>query len=146
MKTLLTLFLFALPVFGQTNIGTITLTNSLGWTHDLSNVVSFKIFVGSPTGGVNGLKLLGEVPPGNRWPGTSAKLNGQHLVALKTAGRITVTNVDTMTVTNTIEDSAFSELALVTFRAGVPIPPTNLQLFSVVQAMATNALPVAPTP
>jgi hypothetical protein len=131
-----------------TNLGTITIHNGIQWDSAVlrtnETLAGYRVYVGPTNGGLAGLKVLGEVGE-NRWPGASAQLNGPHLVALKTMARVSFTNAATMTLTNALRESdEFSELVILTFRAGVPLPPSNLQIYSVVIAAATNALPPLP--
>jgi hypothetical protein len=148
-KLLLIGLLFGVTNQAQiTNLGTITINNGIGWDHAIlqtnETFVGYKIYVGPTNGGIGGLKVLGEVNE-NRWPGTSAKLDGPHLLALKTVARVGVTNTTTMTLTNILKESeSFSELVIVTFKAGVPLPPSNIQIYSIVTAAATNNLPPLP--
>jgi hypothetical protein len=150
LRAMIYLFIFVvalhLPSLRAQSIGTLTITNSLGWDAPVlqtnETFVAYRIYVGPTNGGVAGLKALGDFGS-NRWPGTSARLDGPYLVALKTVANVAVTNVSTMTLTNIQQESeSFSEVVIVTFRAGVPLPPNNLQLYSVITAASTNALPV----
>lgn len=128
MKTLLTLLLLCVPAFGQIrSLGTITTTNGIAWDPSTStNVNSYRVYVGDTNGA--SFAPIATVST-NRWPGDSTKdINGPRAVYIAS---LTATGVE----------SDPSEKVIVTFRAGVPLPPTNIQLYSIVTAAATNALP-----
>lgn len=114
------------------DIGTITTTNAIGW-EVVTNANAYRIYIGATNQPVP-FPLAATVTT-NRWPGTnSMTLNGWKALY------VTAVN------TNIVEESDPSEVVLVRFRAGVPIPPKNIQIFSVVQAAAANALQVRPEP
>lgn len=132
-KLILILSVLCVSVFGQTNIGTITIHNALGWDANTeTNIAGYRIYVGEVSEtNLNAFQRVGEVST-NLWRGDSTKnLNGEK--------KVYVTAFNDLGL-----ESEPSEVFLLTFRAGVPIPPTNFQLFTVVQAAATNALPPLP--
>lgn len=128
-----------------TNIGTVTFYNAIGWD-DVNNVPlrGYRVYIGATNfqaGFTNiSLPLTGFVAMNNptnalvtvttnRWPGSaSTGFNGWR------AGYITA-------VSETGLESDRSKIFLALFRAGVPIPVENIQLYSLVTLAATNALP-----
>lgn len=128
-----------------TNIGTVTFYNAIGW--DATNSVplqGYRVYIGATNfqaGFTNtALPLTGFVAMNNptnamvttttnRWPGSaSAGFNGWR------AGYITA-------ISDVGLESERSEIFYALFRAGVPIPVKNIQLYSFVTLAATNALP-----
>lgn len=137
MKKLTCLIIFLVSLLGhvhaQTNIGTITVTNGLTWDNNTeTNLAGYHIYVGSSTE-TNLTKFVKVATvKTNVWRGDETKaLNGPR--------RLYATAFNTEGL-----ESAPSEVILLTFRAGVPVPPKNFQLYSVVYAAATNALPPLP--
>lgn len=155
MKFLLLALLLSLPVAAQTNglrsLGTITNKNALGWDYDFEaspSVHSFRIFVAStndPATIKSRLVSIGDVPS-TQWPVSSnvtSGLNGPYAVSVCAVAGNKFTNVVGTNVTVVTNEllSDFSEILLINFRDGVPLPPSNFQLYSLVYAAATNALP-----
>lgn len=104
-----------------TKLGTLTVSNALGW-NVVTNATGYKVYVS----GTNVFEV-----GTNRWPGdASRQLGGVRAVYV--------------TATNGFGESEPSVTNLVTFRAGVPLAPVNMQIYTVVLAAATNAL--APPP
>lgn len=141
----------------QTNsldqLGVIYRTNTITWTDpnfygtgvDGSHMIfrGYNIYVGDVfASSVNSSNLhkLGMVTT-NLWPGTTMGLDGQFAAAVTIEVGLVVTNAATLTLATNVYETEFSPLALVTLRNGLPVPPNNLQLFTVMQVMATNALP-----
>lgn len=139
-------------------LGTVRRTNSIVW--DDSNiptptfwVSSYGLWVGDQFEvvniGTNALVKLGEVS-GKSWAGANMGLNGRYGLAATCIGSYIQTNIagtntniagtNSTVVTNRFE-SDFSAIYLVDFVNGIPVPPGNLQLFTVMQIMATNSLP-----
>jgi hypothetical protein len=156
-RILFALLLSVLPISAQTNtlrdLGVIAHFTGLAWdypTNQLANV-RFRVYV-ADTNDLATVKQrlvsLGEVP-GLRWPTSSnltTSLNGPYAVAVTAVASLTVTNLSGTNVTvstNTIE-SDFSEVVAVNFRDGVPLPPSNVQLFTALYFAATNSLPALP--
>lgn len=128
MKTLLAILFLCVSVQAQgiRSLGTITTTNSVGWDGVADK---FHIYL-AETNSTNFARVA-TVTNLNRWPGDSTKdINGPKLLYIEGENAKGVGDP--------------SEIVLVTFRAGVPLPPTNIQLYSVVMAAATNALPPMP--
>lgn len=128
-------------------LGTVYRQNALQWDYPWAtetNVVGFRIYV-APTNFVPYVFIrLGDLKS-QRWPGTnsSSGLNGVYVVGVTAVARLVITNMVTMfAVTNDVE-SEMSQ-GLVTFKDGIPVPPGNVQLFTVLQLVATNNLPVPP--
>lgn len=137
------------------NLGSITATNSIGWDNPETNVnvTAFKIYLSDVF--TNKTIITNAIPfttnmvlmatnythvvtvIGTKWRGDSTR-NWNGLKALY------VTSV-AASASGDLESDP-SEKVLATFRAGVPIPPNNIQLFSLLTAMATNALPVLSSP
>lgn len=133
MKLLLVLLTALLTISASAqfrDIGTITATNSIGWDA-VANADAYRIHVGATN---QSLPFpLVDIVSTNRWLGTnSMEINGWKALYL--------TAVNTNSAGVALESDP-SEVVLVRFRAGVPLPPRNIQIFSVVQAAATNALP-----
>lgn len=134
-------------------LGLIRRTNSITWTdanQPSSNfwVSSYGIWIGDQFEviniGTNALAKLGEVSQ-KSWPGANMELNGRYGLALTCVGSYVLTNVSgsKKTVVTNLFESDFSEIHMVDFVNGVPVPPGNVQLFTVMQVMATNNLPAA---
>lgn len=132
-------------------LGVVRRTNTIYW--DDSNeptatfwVSSYGLYVGDPSLvvniGTNALVKLGEVS-GKMWPGTNVGMNGRYGLAATCIGSYVYTNVSgtNLTLATNRFESDFSSIYLVEFVNGVPVPPGNLQLFTVMQIMATNSLP-----
>lgn len=132
-------------------LGLIRRTNSIAWTDPNQPrpgfwVASYGIYAGDQfevvNVGTNALAKLGEVRT-NLWAGTEIHLTGRYGLAVTCIGMFVNTNVSGATltlVTNRIE-SDFSAIYLTDFVEGIPVPPGNFQLFTVMQVMATNSLP-----
>jgi len=135
------LFIFAAcPKADTRNLGTITISGGIIWDQLGTNITKWKVFVGELKPILIGTNLsmvatnfasVSEVTT-NRWNGDQTK---QWYGPLP----LYVTSVDSVG-----QESDPSEIVIANFRAGIPIPPTNIQLFSVVTASATNALPPVP--
>lgn len=113
-------------------LGTITVNSGLLWTNP-TNAVTNHIYIAETT---NFLRYATVTT--NRWPGDATKqLHGEfalYVTAVDAQGR----------------ESDPSEKVKVLFRAGVPVAPSQIQIYTVVQAAATNTAnriaPVPPTP
>ncbi len=148
MKFKLVVLLLAVPILAQLrDLGVIRQKRWLAWDSNEPERIGFKIYAGPTNAVPSGLKLLGLVSS-NQWPGSTNRsgLNGIYAVAITAVVRAVLTNVsgtNIVTETNEIE-SEFSEVVALTFKDGVPIPPGNLQLVTVLQYLATNTLPPIP--
>lgn len=113
-----------LPVL---SLGTITMGNAVIWETPMFSA-GYRIYL-SNTNQSPVFQRVDDVSS-NIWPGTiTTNINGWkflYVTAYNAAGL----------------ESDPSEIVLLEFRAGVPLPPTNLQLYSVVRSAAANALPV----
>lgn len=132
-KVLLLLLIATLlgwKAFGQLrDLGNLTVKNGLTWDHDDTNVIHFNVYV-SDASLTNYAKVA--TVSTNVWPGDATKdFNGKRGVY------VTALNEAAL-------ESEPSEKVLVNFRAGIPYPPTRIQIYSVITAAATNALPPAP--
>lgn len=126
--------LFIIPVSAQIReLGTITTTNAIGWDA-VPKVTGYHLYLGPTNAMILSNRVATVTLP--RWEGTNtASIHGWK--ALEATAFIMTPEGDT-------DESARSERVAVLFRAGVPVPPRNFQLFSVIQAAATNALTVLP--
>lgn len=131
MKTLIALIFFSASLLAADpfrEIGKITAQNSLGW--DASDgATGYNVYVADTTtlNFVRVATITGET----KWRGDATKeLNGVKAVYV--------------TAFNDLGESDPSETVLVTFRAGVPLPPTNIAIFQLLTAAATNSLPTLP--
>lgn len=155
-RILLGLILSLLTTSAQSNVGTVLRYGGLVWDYPYTsdtNVHRFKVYVATtndlPTVR-DRLASIGEVPS-LRWPVSSnltSNLNGPYAVAVTAVADLVFTNLSgtNVTVTTNTVESDFSNIVSVNFRDGVPLPPTNVQLYSVVYAAATNSLPALPDP
>lgn len=125
MKTLLLLTCLSIAALEPVNVGTITATSKLVWDANAEpNLSGYNIYV-------EGAKVA--TVSTNEWCGDeTAKLYGQkmvHVTALNEAGM----------------ESEPSETLLITFKAGIPLPPKGFQIYQVVTSAATNAARIAPS-
>lgn len=113
------------------DLGAITINSGLQWENP-AVVVTNRVYVGNPAS-TNYLHFATLTT--NKWPGDATKL-------LHGTFNLYVTSVD-----NQGRESDPSEKVQVLFRAGIPVPPSNIQIYTVVTAAATNrALGVVPLP
>lgn len=131
------------------NLGAIYRLNWLTWDYPFAvetNVTHFRMYYAEPEVIPYQLHLLGDLRE-QRWPGTNSAsgLNGEYVIGVTAVATLRLTNYSATNftvITNLIESDP--SLGLATFRDGVPVPPGNVQLFTVLQVMATNNLPAAP--
>lgn len=169
MKKLLTLTLLVMGLGwntqAQTNLGTITIEGGLTWDNNTeTNLSGYRIYV-APVGTLDPAMFtrLDEVHT-NLWPGgRTTDLHGpmwlyatavatNHVITMDSYARSAFawmeagdTNAPVVIERDLVElESEPSEVIAITFRAGVPIPPKNFQLYTVVTAAAKQALPPLP--
>lgn len=150
-----------------TNVGTIYSKHWVTWTINDPRATAYRIYFAATNAVLPGVKYLGtndlvvgtppqtsviqspfhylaEVPT-NRWPSLDLQtgLNGTWAVAVTCAGAFPFTNIvgTNVTVATNMVESDFSDVVALTFRDGVPLPPSNVQLYSVLLYAGTNALP-----
>lgn len=117
------------------DLGSITVQNGLTWTANTeTNIAGYNVYVSDAS-----LTIFTKVATvtANKWPGDASKnVNGSRAVY--------VTALASFGANSDAIESAPSEKVLVNFRAGVPQPPKNVQLYTVVTAAATSSLPPPP--
>lgn len=146
-----------------TNVGTIYSKNWVTWDMNDPRVTSYRIYFAATNAVLPGVKyadtnnmtvgtnviqspfhFLAEVPT-NRWPGLGLQtgLNGTWAIAATAVAGLPFTDVTgaNVTVGTNMVESVFSEVVALTFRDGIPLPASNLQLYSVLLYAGTNALP-----
>jgi hypothetical protein len=112
------------------NLGSITGTNALVWdANSETNIVGYNVFL-AETNQTNFAKVATLTT--NRWTGDATRNWFGPKIVYVTA------------FNSRGEESDPSENVLLTFRAGVPVPPNNIQLYSLITAAATSALPPFP--
>lgn len=133
MKKLLILAALSVAAsFGQLReLGSLTITNGITWdANPETNVIAYRVYVAPSALATNFVQVATVTT--NQWPGDATKaINGQRALYVTA-------------VNDAALESEPSEIVLVTFRAGIPVPPRNLQLYSILTLAATNALPPLP--
>jgi hypothetical protein len=120
------------PAQGQLReVGTMTISGGIRWTpHPETNIVEYRIYLATnsvPTNFVHAATVTT-----NQWPGDATKaIHGQRALYVTA-------------VNNANLESDPGEIVLVTFRAGVPVPVSGIQIYTLLTLAATNALPPAP--
>lgn len=126
------------------NIGTLSVTNSLGWDDPNTNrtdIAGYNLFI-----------LRRQITKTNNTVTTNYVQEGQVFAPTnRISGPLVMTNnlsgwkfiYLTAVTTNEVESDP-SITNMVMFRNNVPLAPRNIQLFQVVTAIATNQLPVIP--
>lgn len=132
------------------NIGSITLTNSVGWNNPETNltILSYKIYLSDI--------FTNKIIVTNTLPFTTnivlTATNYTHVATVisnywRGDYTRTWTGLKAIYITSISAgdlESDPSEKVLVTFRAGAPISPNNIQLYSLLIFSATNTLPIIP--
>lgn len=119
---ILLLWMLAFCGYSQTitNLGIVTVDSALTWTPS-PTATGYHVYV------ENGTNWVRFQVATNQWPGiASTNISGSRRVFV--------------TAFNKVGESVPSYTVMVTFRSGVPIAPGNIQIFTVVRAMATNNL------
>lgn len=141
------------------DLGVISRTNVVGWDDDnryttnLSTtadlqLIGYNIYVASTNDAIlsrTNFQKIGMITT-NQWPGTSMGFSGRFAIAITVVAKEAVTNVSALTLQTNIIESEFSEIGSIDLDRGLPVPPNNVQLFMVLQAMATNAIPPLQVP
>jgi hypothetical protein len=132
------------------DLGVIRRTNSIVWddTNAYSTnvtLIGYGIYIGDTNQFTNNppiLAKLGEVYGGREWAGTNISLNGRFALAATVVANLVSTNVSgtNLTLVTNRAESGFSPMVAVTFLNGIPVPPNNFQLYSVMQVMAKGPL------
>ena len=136
------------------DLGEIRTGSRITWDYPWAtepDVIAFRVYIGN----TNDLPLktnmqsLGTVS--RHFPEATnvfSGLNGPWNFGVTALARVATTNLPAgstnLIVQTNIVESDLSEVVVAHFRDGVPVPPTNLQLFTVVYLAATNSLPAAP--
>lgn len=164
IRNLLTgLLLTLLTTYSQVkDLGTIYEKKALGWSYEFLDgppeATRFRVWIARTNDLAPGV-IYSNTPPrlpflplGDvrtlSWPGTNADsgLNGVYAVAVTAVVQTSFTNITGTNLTVKAEDieSDLSEVVQLEFRDGVPLSPSNVHLFQLLQLAATNNLPRLP--